>query len=125
LFKLFLLNALAKEPDKAAEMLAPVTKERPGDLDVRLLQVAITNLKGDTAASMKALQVIVDEKPAKSDPYLALAALYAEKRTRTPLRPRSKRGWRPSCATRLCWRRWGGFTINKKTGKKPNKLSAN
>ena len=78
-FKLAQFLALSREPEKAAEMLAPVAKERPADLDVRLLQVAIANLRGDTAASFKALQAIVGEKPAKLDPYLALAALYAEK----------------------------------------------
>ena len=78
-FKLAQFLALAREADKAADLLAPVAKERPADLEVRLLQVAIARLKGDTEASFKGLQAIVAEKPAKPDAYLALAAVYAEK----------------------------------------------
>lgn len=77
-FKLAQFLALARDADKAAETLAPVARERPDDLEVRLLQVAIGNLKGDTAGALRALEAIVAEKPAKPDPYLILAALHTQ-----------------------------------------------
>jgi tetratricopeptide (TPR) repeat protein len=77
-FKLAQFFALSRQPDKAEEMLAPVAKDRPRDLEVRLMQVAIANLKGDTAGARAKLEAIVAEKPVQADPYLVLAAMAAQ-----------------------------------------------
>jgi Tfp pilus assembly protein PilF len=103
-FKLAQFLALSKQPDQALEMLEPVAKAKPNDLEVRLLRVGISNLKGDTAGTLKALEAIVAEQPAKPDPYLLLAGLYAQQS-----RPASP--WRP-CA-------WAAITRGRKNTRPP------
>ncbi|MGZ8242584.1 tetratricopeptide repeat protein [Methylomagnum sp.] len=78
-FKLAQFFALARDPAKAEQTLAPLVQAKPRDLDVRMIQVAIATAKGESEAALKALQAIVGEQPAKPDPYLVLAALQAQK----------------------------------------------
>ncbi|NJD05937.1 MAG: tetratricopeptide repeat protein [Methylococcaceae bacterium] len=66
---------MAKQIDKAEEMLGPVAKEKPTDVEVRMLQIAIDNFKGKTEDALKGLQAIVSEKPDQPDPYVVLAML--------------------------------------------------
>lgn len=70
---------LANDVDKASELLEAVSKEKPSDLDVRLLQVAVANRKGDAESALAQIEKIVAEKPDRPEPYIVLAALYAQK----------------------------------------------
>lgn len=78
-FKLAQFMILAGAPDKAAEILTPLAKEKPNDVDIRMLQVAITNAKGDSESGLRSLEAIVQEKPTKPEPYLVLATVYAQR----------------------------------------------
>lgn len=69
---------MGRDIDKAQAMLAPVAQERPADFDVRMLQVAIANAKGDHAGAIASLQAMVAEKPSNAEPYAVLALLLAQ-----------------------------------------------
>jgi tetratricopeptide (TPR) repeat protein len=64
---------LAKDAEKATELLEPAAAEKPTDIEVRMLQAALANLKGDGASMLAQLRALVAEKPARPDPYLVLA----------------------------------------------------
>ena len=69
---------LASDIDKAAELLTSLSKDKPSDMDVRLLRVAIANRKGDAVAALTQVEKIVAEKPPRPEPYIVLAALYSQ-----------------------------------------------
>ena len=69
---------MAKQIAKAEELLAPVAKERPKDQDVRMLQIAIENAKGNGAEARKALRRLLAEKPNDPEPFIALALMSSQ-----------------------------------------------
>jgi tetratricopeptide (TPR) repeat protein len=78
-FKLAQFYSLARDADKATEMLGPVIAAKPGDIDARMLRAAISHLKGDSAAAFAELNAIIAEKPGRPEPYMALASLYSQR----------------------------------------------
>lgn len=76
--KLAQFYLLANDPNKATELLEPVAKEKPDDIEVQLLQVAIAGRKGDREAALSLAKKIVEGKPKRPEPYIVLAAFYID-----------------------------------------------
>jgi len=76
--KLAALYLMAKQADKAQELIEAARTAAPDNVDVRMLGASLANLKGNREPAIAEMKIIAAENPARVDAFLGLAALYSQ-----------------------------------------------